>query len=214
MMQAVNWPTLLSTAQVCLAAVVTGRYEIADRNFAWVSQLLEQQPADAGSRLFTFRRHGQLLLNPNPSLAWAAVTNFATPRQSYYTAGMAAVFLASYSASRGVATNAIARTLLQRNIEGCEAQFNDPGSVQICKFGWGAAVVCALDPASDLLPHVARMGDWSIEHQAADGAWAPSTFLSERLGIIENMVKTTEHVVEINAILDALGVARGRGAGL
>jgi hypothetical protein len=75
-------------------------------------------------------------------------------------------------------------------------------------------VIYALDPASDLLPHVARMGDSFIKHQAADGSWAPSALLSECLGIVENMVKSTEHVVEINALLDALGVARGRGAGL
>ena len=206
---------LLSTGQVGQAAVVTGQDDIAERVFDWVARLLELQPADAGSRFFSFRRDGALLVEPETALAWPAITDFSKPRQTYYTMGMAAVFLTAFGARAGRAELfAKARALLQRNIDGCAEQFDDPESVQICKFGWGAAMLYAHDPASDLLAEVARMGDWFIAHQAEDGSWSPSTFFVPEPGVVDKMLKTAEHVMEVNAILSALGTARGRSATL
>jgi len=202
---------LLSTAQVGLAAVVTGQDDIADLAWRWVSDMAALQPEHAGSRLYSFRRGTALLTQPDQALEWLAITDFARPRQTYYTPGMAAAFLAAYSQRKGTSEPlALARRLLALNLAGCAEQFDDPGSVQICKFGWGAAAMLVADEGGDWLPHVLRMGDWFIAHQSPDGAWTPSAFLAPEPGDIDKLVKTAEHVMEVNAILAALGTARAR----
>lgn len=202
---------LLSTAQVGLAAVITGQDDIADLCWRWVADLVAQQPAEAGTRFFTFRRGSNVLVEPDKSLEWLAITDFSKPRQTYYTPGMAAVFLCSYaSRRREPAALRIATDLLRFNIDGCEDQFNDPGSVQACKFGWGVSAALVADSKGDWLPHVLRMGDWFIGNQHDDGAWAPSSFLTPEPTDIDKLVKTAEHVMEVNAIHAALGTARAR----
>ncbi|SCW69704.1 hypothetical protein SAMN02927924_02230 [Sphingobium faniae] len=202
---------LLSTAQAGLAALISGQDDIADLAWRWISDLVAAQPADAGTRFYTFRQGETLMIEPPQQLEWLAITDFSRPRQTFYTPGMAAVFLAGYAQRKAIQEPlAIASRLLRFNIEGCDEQFNDPGSVQICKFGWGAAAMLVADPAGDWLRHVARMGDWFIEHQQADGAWAPSLFVSPEPSDVDRLIKTAEHVMEVNAILAALGTARGQ----
>lgn len=202
---------LLSTAQVGLAAVITGQDDIADLCWRWVADLVGQQPATAGTRFFTFRRGADLLVEPDKSLEWLAITDFSKPRQTYYTPGMAAVFLCAYaSRRREPAALRMAADLLRFNIEGCDDQFSDAASVQACKFGWGVSAALVADPDGDWLPHVTHMGDWFIGNQHGDGAWAPSEFLAPEPSDIDKLVKTAEHVMEVNAILAALGTARAR----
>ncbi len=201
---------LLSTAQAGLAALITGQDDIANLAWRWIADLASQQPADAGSRFYTFRRGTDLLTDPDQALAWFAVTDFSKPRQTFYTAGMAAVFLAGYAERHAVREPLeLAARLLNFNVNGCPEQFDDPESVQICKFGWGASAMLVADPDGGWLPHVVRMGDWFISHQQDDGAWVPSSFLAAEPTEVDRLVKTAEHVMEVNAILAALGTAQG-----
>lgn len=202
---------LLSTAQAGLAAAIAGQDDIAEGAYRWVMDLLNMQPADSGTRLYTFRQGAQLLTQPASSLEWLAITDFAKPRQSYYTPGMAAVFLAAYAQRKRTREPlTAASTLLRRNINGCAEQFNDLESVQLCKFGWGAAALYTVDRDPSWLPHLVRMTDWFITRQAEDGSWRPSTFLQSQPNDIDRLIKTAEHVMEVNAILSALGTAQGR----
>ncbi|MFM0394952.1 hypothetical protein [Paraburkholderia phytofirmans] len=203
---------LLSTAQVGLAAVITGQDDVADLAYRWVVDLIAQQPIGAEQCFYSFRRGPALVTEPAGQLAWLALTDFSKPRQSFYTPGMAAVFLSSYAQRRKQQEPLrLATRLLQFNVDGCAEQFQDPGSVQVCKFGWGAATMLVADPEGGWLRHVHAMGEWFIGNQHQDGAWAPSSFLSEQPGNIDKLVKTAEHVMEVNAILTALGTVRGRG---
>jgi len=93
---------------------------------------------------------------------------------------------------------------LELNIQGVPEQFNDGESVQICKFGWGAAAMQIADPTADYRTHLLRMSDWFIEHQATDGSWRPSGFLSPDPKVHEKMTKTAEHAMEITAMIAAL----------
>ncbi|MFI6309620.1 hypothetical protein ACIBEK_05625 [Nocardia fusca] len=75
-----------------------------------------------------------------------------------------------------------------------DAQFDDPDSVQICKLGWGAAVMHTAAPDSGHLPWVRRMGEWFVRRQRPDGAWAPSPFLVPEPGVLDLFWKTAEHL--------------------
>jgi len=202
---------LLSTAQTGLAAVITGQDDIADLAYQWTTTLNDLQPLNAGSRLFTFRKGAVLLVEPDQTMAWLAITDFSRARQSFYTPGMAAAFLGAYAQRRNISHPlTLADRLLQFNLEGTPEQFSDKGSVQICKFGWGSAVMLAAHSRQRWLPQVVRMSHWFIDHQETDGAWAPSQFLAPTPTDIDKLVKTAEHVMEINAILGALGTSRIR----
>ncbi|WP_342244623.1 hypothetical protein [Pseudomonas sp. OTU5201] len=199
---------LLSTAQVGQAAVITGQDDIAEGVYRWITDLLELQPASAGNRFYTFRQGKRLLEEPPKHLEWLAITDFDQPRQTYYTPGMAAVFLSAYGQRVGLKQPLkLASDLLTRNLSGTPEQFDDLGSVQLCKFGWGAAAMSAVDISRDWTPHLIRMVDWFEARQAPDGSWAPSLFLQPSPSDIDRLVKTAEHVMEVNAILGALGAA-------
>lgn len=199
---------LLSTAQAGQAAVITGQHDIAEGVYRWLTDLLQQQPPSAGSRFYTFRQGANLVTQPAQALEWLAITDFDVPRQTFYTPGMAAVFLCAYAGSQGLKHPVeLASALLARNLSGTAAQFDDLSSVQACKFGWGAAALYPLDVQRDWTPHLKRMVGWFEARQAEDGSWAPSAFLQPAPDDVDRLVKTAEHVMEVNTLLGALGSA-------
>jgi hypothetical protein len=201
---------LLSTAQVGQAAVITGQHGMADEVYRWLRDLWRLQPADADGRFFTFRRREELVRDAEGTMKWLSVTDFSKPRQTYYTPGMAAVFLSGYARSRNEPDAVtLAARMLRFNVEGCDEQFTDLTSVQACKFGWGAAAMMGAGQADVWRAHVERMVDWFVARQADDGSWAPSQFLVAEPTDVDRLVKTAEHVMEVNALLAALGGAQG-----
>ncbi|MCK9541398.1 MAG: hypothetical protein M0R03_05135 [Novosphingobium sp.] len=202
---------LLSTAQAGVAALFSGQEDIIDGVHRWIVDLVGQQP-DFPGRFHTARDGAELLVEPEPDFVWLSITDFTQPRQSYYTTGMAAVFLAGYAMRRGdTAALALGHRLLSANIGGTSAQFDDLESVQACKFAWGAAAMQTADPEADYRDHLLRMGDWFIARQSPDGAWTPSRFATPQPGDVHKLIKTAEHVMEINAVIAALGHLAGRG---
>lgn len=196
---------LLSTAQVGIAALVSRQDDIIDGVRRWIVDLVDQQ-RELPRRFYTLRQGAGLVTEPEQAFAWLGVTDFTQPKQTYYTPGITAVFMAGYGMQRGDPDAfALGRRMLALNIEGTAAQFDDPDSVQACKFGWGAAAMQLADPAADYGAHLLRMGDWFIDRQSADGSWAPSRFLSPEPDDVQKLIKTAEHVMEVNAIVSALG---------
>ena len=196
---------LLCTAQAGIAAIAAGRTDIADPVRAWIGDLYAGQTA-LPARLYNFRNGADLATTPEPGLEWLMVTDFSVPRQSYFYPGIAAAFLAQFASWRSDASSLeLARKFLRLNIEGSSAQFDDPGSVQVCKFGWGLAAAHLVSPEPEDGDWMVRMVDWFIAHQSADGSWAPSAFLSPEPNVTERMAKTAEHGMEIDALAAALG---------
>ena len=201
---------LLCTAQVGLSAVVTGQHDVAENVYRWIRDLVALQP-EPNAKLYNMRDGAALLTDPPPPYAWAAITDFSKPRQTYYMPGMSAVFLAGYGLQHndGEALR-LGHRLLQLNINGTPAQFDDPQQVQICKFGWGAAALQCADPSVDYAPWLMRMGEWFIARQSPDGAWTPSSFATPEPDDIDRLIKTAEHAMEVNALLSALATMRAR----
>lgn len=201
---------MLSTAQVGLSAVVTGDRETADGCARWVRVLAEQSAED--SMVFhSCRIGGSSWTQPDTPYAWAAITDFSQVRQAYYTPGMGAVFLARYAGRYGCSASlAAARRLLEFNIRGNPAQFDDVESVQACKFGWAVGEMALVDPDGDWLPWVRRMIGWFLDRQAPGGWWGPSKFADATPSTADRLVKTSEHLMELSVCMAALGAARAR----
>lgn len=203
---------LLSTAQAGIAGLMTRQNDIVEGAHRWVLALHASQPA-LPQRLYSFCNGNELLTSPAQNLKWLAVTEFDQPRQSFYTPGIAAVFLAGWATQRqDQQALALGHEFLQLNRGGISAQFEDAESVQICKFGWGVAAMAMADARVDQTPDLLRMAEWFPAHQDEDGAWGLSTFLMPKSGVIEKMSKTAEHVMEVNAMLAALGTVLARRA--
>lgn len=195
---------LLSTAQAGAAAVLAGRRDVAAPVWRWIAALHALQPTPT-YRLFSARRGEALVTEPPQGIAWVVDTDFSKPRQTYFTSGIAAVFLAAYGSATGEpAALEMGHRFLRLNITGTDEQFSDLASVQACKFGWGLAAMHLADPRPEYVPWLQRMVTWFVDRQAADGSWAPSTFLAPEPSLTEKMVKTAEHVMELDRVLAAL----------
>jgi hypothetical protein len=194
----------IKTAQLGISALVTRDREVADGVYRWLSRNYAEQP-DLPHRLFTCRR-GEALITDFPEVqAFLLVVDFQAPRQSYFHPGIAAAFLAGYAQQTGDASALeLGRKYLALTIGGTQQQYDDPSSVQICKFGWGAAAMLAADPQGGHLPWTVRMGEWFIRRQRPDGAWAPSSFMTPEPGTLDLYWKTAEHVMELSYIEQAL----------
>ena len=194
----------LKTAQLGISALVTGQRGMADGVRRWLEVSYAQQP-DLPRRLFTSRRGGTLLIDFPDAEAFLRVVDFRAPRQAYFHPGIAAAFLAGYAQQSGDASAlALGREYLALTAGGTQEQYDDLASMQICKFGWGAAAMLAADPDGGHLPWTVLMGGWFVRRQRPDGAWAPSSFMTPEPGLLDLYWKTAEHVMELSYVEQAL----------
>lgn len=194
----------LKTAQLGISALVTGNRQMADGVHRWLRHTYEEQP-DLPHRLFTTRRGSSVVTDFSESEAFSRVVVFQASRQAYFQPGIAAAFLAGYAGQTGdMSALTLGRQYLRLTEGGTQQQYNDESSVQICKFGWGAASMLTVDPAGGHLPWTVRMGEWFVRRQRPDGAWAPSSFMTADPSMLDLYWKTAEHVMELAYIELAL----------
>lgn len=157
------------------------------------------------------RIEDKLVTDVPDGLSFCGYVDFAKEHHAYYVPGIAAAFLSGYAQQTGLTEPIeLAEELLKLNIEGTERQFNDHTSVQICKFPWGVACVTQADTKKidKYLPELLRMSHWFADWQNEDGSWSPSPFLNSNPSVVDKMSKTSEHIMEMNMILQALGYAK------
>jgi hypothetical protein len=198
---------LLSTAQVGLSALITGQTDIADQVYAWLKRLMALQPS--GGLTFTMIcQDKQLWKQPDPAFLWSTEIHFDQPRQAFYGPGMAAVFLAPYAHANGrPEAIELARRFLHYNLLGCVEQFTDLASVQACKFGWAVGVMRGADSVGPWREWVSPMVRWFLDRQSPEGSWGPSTFADPQPSIADRQVKTSEHLMELTALISVLDMA-------
>ncbi|MGN7201384.1 hypothetical protein [Arthrobacter sp. SAFR-044] len=201
---------MLKTAQLGVSALVTRDRNTADGVYSWLQETYALQQ-ELPTRLYTSRRHGTLVTAFEPNEAFGRVVDFTAERQAYFQPGIAAAFLAGYSQQTGLRSPMdLAHSYLALNLNGTEQQFNDASSVQICKFGWGAAVAQAVSPNPDTLASVVKMAAWFMRNQRPDGSWAPSSFVRPEPTLLDLYWKTAEHVMEVSYILNTLRAEPGQ----
>jgi hypothetical protein len=170
---------LFPTAQLGITGLTVGDDALADGAFHWLATLFDLQP-DLPSRLFTATDGARLITDPDEVAAdrFGLCTDFRAPRQAFYNPGIAAAFLARYSARwNSPAARQLADAYLALTVGGGDVQFDHTDSVQVCKFAWGAAALLDLDPQPHYREHVERMARWFLDAQHADGHWQNSPFL-------------------------------------
>jgi hypothetical protein len=196
---------LYPTAQLGMTGLTAGRLDVAEGAFKWIKQLYSWQP-ELPHRLFTATTSDGLLTDPPPDLEWLTVTDFSKPRQAFFNPGIAAAFLARYFMRTGdTEARELGAKYLDLSIGGTDAQFDYTESKQICKFGWGAALMALADPDGGHLRHVVRMAEWFIAGQLPPGNWHNSPFLAPTPSQGDDLEITAEFVLQLSTILVALG---------
>ena len=196
---------LLKTGQLGISALVTGRGDQADGVRRWMARQYEAQ-TELPRRLYTsWRGAGPVTDLEDGAERFMYLVDYQESRQAYFHSGIAGAFLAGYARQNADAEALeLAKAYLSLNTGGTDAQFDDVDSVQICKFGWGAAALHAADPSAGYLSWTVRMGEWFVRRQRPDGAWAPSTFMAADPGVLDLFWKTAEHLMELTYIETAL----------
>lgn len=174
---------LFPTAQLGITAITVGDREMADGARRWLARLWTLQP-ELPHVLYTGADGPGLITEPgdDPRERFGLVTDFRARRQAFYNPGIAAAFLARYAAARPDAADGrdaaeLAASYLSLTVGGGAAQFDHTESVQICKFGWGAAALLDLTGRSAYRDHVRTMARWFITAQQPDGHWDNSPSL-------------------------------------
>jgi hypothetical protein len=205
----------LKTAQLGISSLITGHHDVSRGVASWLTRTLADQP-ELPARYYSSRRNDRLVTDFEPAEAFSRVLDFSRPHQAYFQPGIAAAFLSGWAQISGERSHLdTAQAFLRLNQVGGDLQFDDPTTVQVCKFGWGAATTYAAEPTADLRSWVVRMGEWFVRRQRTDGAWAPSAYATPEPGQLDLYWKTAEHVMEFSYVLDALAmhpepVATGR----
>lgn len=198
---------LFPTAQLGITGLTMRDDRLADGAYRWLRALYALQP-DLPSRLYTGCDGARLLCEPDDvdRDRFGLVTAFDEPRQAFYNPGIAAAFLARYSAQRAdPAAHELADAYLALSEDGGPAQFDFAESVQICKFGWGAAALLDLSPQQRYLDHAERMARWFLECQQPDGHWQNSPFLMPDGPTVASDIEVTaefiQHLMTISTAL-------------
>ena len=195
---------MLKTSQLGVSALVTGRREVADGVYRWLRRTWDAQ-LELPTRLYPSWSGGALVTEFDESARMLRVVDYTQARQLYFHSGIAGAFLAGYGDQVGShEAIGLADQYLELNRQGTEAQFDDPASVQVCKFGWGAAILQNESPSETNRRWVEKMGAWFVDRQKADGSWAPASAFVPEPGLLDHYWKTAEHLMELAYIEQSL----------
>jgi len=199
---------IFPTAQLGITALAAGRLEVADGAFRWFRLLHALQP-ELPHTLYSATDGGALITDPGDDARerFGLVTDLTAPRQAFYNPGIAAAFLGRYAAATGSAeARELAEAFLSLTREGTPAQFDLTESVQVCKYGWGAATMLDLTGDGIHRDHSERMAAWFVAGQLPDGTWENSPFLmptGATLGVrLEVTAEFVQHLIVIDAALE------------
>lgn len=205
---------LFPTAQLGMTAILTGNDDMAAGAFSWISELYTLQPQLPEMLYSATDGEGALLVDvPEPDDGgrerFGLITDLRRPRQAFYNPGIAAAFLARYADRYGSKEAAqLAGRYLELTENATAQQFDHRESVQVCKFGWGAANLYQVTGDVRFEAHAQRMARWFIEAQSPDGSWDNSPFLLPEGPTTGSRLEVTAEFVQ-HQIVIATALATG-----
>jgi hypothetical protein len=200
---------LYPTAQAGMACVITGRIDAAVATGRWFERLWALQP-ELPDRLYTVYAQEEGLVRDHyaPEERKLYVNEAQQAQEYHYNGGIAAAFLCQLYAATGDGTwLALARRYQSFSMGSTTRQFE---VMQVCKSGWGGALLYHATGEEQYRAWAIRLGDWFVSRQHADGHWSQSAYLAPTPTTAQNLEITAEFVVHVDAIAGALaGGSRG-----
>lgn len=179
-----------------LAVLYAGRIEAARGVGRWLANLLELQP-EFPKTLYAVWSQAEGLLTTFPEEERVRyVFDASEPTNQYFfQPGIAAGFLAQlYKATGEAKWLNLAEDYLGQASIACDHHFT---TYQSGKVGWAGAVLYTLTGKPEWKKIAARVGDWLIDMQAANGSW-------------EAGAATIDYTAEMVVWLDEIDQALGR----
>ncbi len=184
---------------VGLACLMTGEVEAAERVAIWLQRMWSLQPALPGRLYFIYSAAKQDLVTAFPAdQAKEHVVEAQCPQQRFTVGGIAAAFLARlYMARPRPEYLSLARAYQTFAINQTDRQFE---VAQVCKVGWGAALLHRITGEEIYRDWAMRVGDYFVRTQFPDGHWINNKPLPD----LPEVEITSEFLVYLNVIISSL----------
>ena len=193
---------IVSTAQAGMTCLLVGELDAARKAAGWFARLWALQSALPRCLYSCYSETAQLITDFPSDEAFYYVTDAQGLLQAYYNPGIAAAFLArAYLATGEQDYLDLARAYQEFSMNATERQFE---SKQVCKSGWGSAVLYEATGEAAYREWTLRLGDWFVETQLADGHWENTKHLTPNPTVADNIRITAEFVVHLDTIVHAL----------
>ena len=182
-----------------LACIALGRLDAAQAVHAFLERIWRAQRELPDRLHYAWSRERQALVIGAPGEeAWFTVEAQAARKQRWTVGGIAAAFLCRlHMLDPQPEYLELAREYMAFSMQCTPRQFD---YAQVCKSGWGAALLYQLTGEAEHGDWAARVGDWFVATQQADGSWAwdPRATLGETIEL------TAEFVVHVDTIIGCL----------
>ena len=184
--------------------ILTGQIPAATKAGIWVRRLWAMQP-DVEHMLYSVCTPAKgLVTHFSPDQQAVYVTRKDQPWQYHYNGGIAAAFLTGlYMATGAQQWLDLARKYQEFSMTTDECQFQ---SMQTCKSGWGSGLLYVVTREQKYRDWTLRLGDWFVEHQAADGHWENTRHFTPNPTDDVNVEITAEFVMHLANIVAYLSV--------
>jgi hypothetical protein len=192
---------MLSTAQAGLTCLLMGNLGAAQHTAAWLQRLWDLQP-ELPQRLYCrCSSAAGLITDFPPSRAFLYVMEAQGLWQPYFLPGIAAAFLGRlFMATGEEGYLRLARQYQDFSMNATDRQFD---SAQVCKSGWGSAVLYEATGEPLYREWTLRLGDWFVEVQLPDGHWEGTKHLAPNPTLRDNIKITAEFVMHLDTIIHA-----------
>ena len=144
------------------------------------------------------RERQALIIGEDAEPSWFTVEAQAARKQRWTVGGIAAAFLCRlHMFDPQPEYLALARDYMAFSMQCTPRQFD---YAQVCKSGWGSALLYQLTGEAVYRDWTVRVGDWFVDTQQADGSWSwdPHATLGESIEL------TAEFVVHVDTIIGCL----------
>lgn len=185
-----------------LPLVITGRLDAAERVGDFLVRLWDLQPEPADRLYCIYTREGGLLTRFPESIRKSAVNEAHDAQQYHYNGGFAAASLAYlYLARPKPVYLATARRYMAFSMGSTPRQFEVQ---QVCKSGWGAALLYLITRETVYRDWAVKLGDWFIGNQRPEGYWVQTRTLEDPPKPTTTILITAEFVMHLDSIYSAL----------
>ena len=190
---------LFPAAQGGMSLLLVGRLEEALKAGEFLARLWELQP-DVEHKLYHVYSPAQgLVMDYAPQDEAQYLTKKDEPWQHHFNGGIAAALLAKLHMATGEQRWLdLARRYQEFSMTTHECQFQ---SMQTCKSGWGSGLLYVVTREECYRDWTARMGDWFVEHQVAEGywnntkIWTPNPTTADQIHITAEFVMHLAHII-------------------
>jgi hypothetical protein len=185
-----------------LPLVITGQLDAAERVGDFLVRLWELQPEPADRLYCIYTREARLLTRFPEAIRKAAVNEAHDGQQYHYNGGFAAASLAYlYLACPKPIYLETARRYMAFSMNSTPRQFEVQ---QVCKSGWGAALLYSITREPVYRDWAIKLGDWFIGNQFPDGYWVQTRTLEDPPKPTTTILITAEFVMHLDSIYSAL----------